>query len=94
LPLGGWKGDEAKKIKDIEASALGFGCWAMGGTWNGVSDSESKAAVHVAIEQGINFFDVAPAYGLGHAERVLGEALQGVDRSALVIATKCGLYCM
>jgi aryl-alcohol dehydrogenase-like predicted oxidoreductase len=82
---------KTKTIKDIEASALGFGCWAMGGTWNNVSDFESRAAVRAAIEHGINFFDVAPVYGLGHAEKVLGEALQGVDRSAVVIATKCGL---
>ena len=82
---------KTKTIKEIEASALGFGCWAMGGTWNNVSDSESKAAVRAAIDHGINFFDVAPVYGLGHAEQILGEALRGVDRSAVVIATKCGL---
>ncbi|WED23661.1 aldo/keto reductase [Vibrio sp. JC009] len=80
-----------KRIKDIQSSALGFGCWAMGGTWNNVSDRESINAVRSAIDLGINFFDVAPVYGLGHAETVLGQALEGIDRSKVVIATKCGL---
>ncbi|WP_375752513.1 aldo/keto reductase [Vibrio sp. HN007] len=80
-----------KTIKDMQASALGFGCWAMGGTWNNVSDKESIDAVHAAIEHGFNFFDVAPVYGLGHAETVLGQALQGIDRTKVIIATKCGL---
>lgn len=81
----------AKTIKDIQASALGFGCWAMGGTWNNVSDKESLEAVRAAVDHGINFFDVAPVYGLGHAETVLGNALQGIDRSKIIIASKCGL---
>lgn len=80
-----------KTIKDMQTSALGFGCWAMGGTWNNVSDQSSIAAVKAAIEHGFNFFDVAPVYGLGKAETVLGKALQGVDRSEVLIATKCGL---
>ncbi|USD66151.1 aldo/keto reductase [Vibrio sp. SCSIO 43136] len=82
---------KTKQIKDIQASALGFGCWAMGGTWNNVSDRESIDAVRAAVDHGFNFFDVAPVYGLGHAETVLGQALQGIDRSKVVIATKCGL---
>ncbi|QIA65060.1 aldo/keto reductase [Vibrio astriarenae] len=80
-----------KSIKDIQASAMGFGCWAMGGTWNNVTDKESIEAVRAAIDHEINFFDVAPVYGLGHAEMVLGQALEGIDRSKVVIATKCGL---
>ena len=80
-----------KTIKDMQASALGFGCWAMGGTWNNVSDKESIAAVHAAVDHGFNFFDVAPVYGLGYAENILGKALQSVDRSKVIIATKCGL---
>lgn len=82
---------KTKNIKDVQVSALGFGCWAMGGTWNNVSDHESKDAVRAAIDHEINFFDVAPVYGLGQAEKVLGEALQGIERSNVVIATKCGL---
>ncbi|MGX9522520.1 aldo/keto reductase [Vibrio mediterranei] len=80
-----------KQIKDLNASAVGFGCWAIGGTWNNVSDQESIRAVKAAIETGINFFDVAPVYGKGHAESVLGQALKTEKREDIIIATKCGL---
>ncbi len=80
-----------KQIKDLNASAVGFGCWAIGGTWNNVSDQESMRAIKAAIETGINFFDVAPVYGKGHAESVLGQALKTEKREDIIIATKCGL---
>ena len=80
-----------KQIKDLQVSAIGVGCWAMGGTWNNVTDAESIKAVHAAVDNGINFFDVAPVYGKGHAETVLGQAIQSIPRDKLVIATKCGL---
>lgn len=70
---------------------MGFGCWAIGGTWNNVNDGESIRAIKAAIETGINFFDVAPVYGKGHAETVLGNALQSEKRDRIIIATKCGL---
>lgn len=80
-----------KQIKNLNASAVGFGCWAIGGTWNNVSDQQSKRAIKAAIETGINFFDVAPVYGKGHAETVLGQALQGEKREEIIIASKFGL---
>jgi aryl-alcohol dehydrogenase-like predicted oxidoreductase len=80
-----------KQIKDLNASAVGFGCWAIGGTWNNVSDNESIKAIKAAIDNGINFFDVAPVYGKGHAETVLGQALKTESRDNIIIATKCGL---
>ncbi|WP_394153883.1 aldo/keto reductase [Vibrio maritimus] len=80
-----------KQIKDLNASAVGFGCWAIGGTWNNVSDNESINAIKAAIDNGINFFDVAPVYGKGHAEAVLGQALKTESRENIIIATKCGL---
>ncbi|WP_318388804.1 aldo/keto reductase [Enterobacter sp.] len=80
-----------KQIKDLNASAVGFGCWAIGGTWNNVTDDESVRAIRAAIDAGINFFDVAPVYGKGHAETVLGKALQHEKRHEVIIATKCGL---
>ncbi len=80
-----------KQIKDMNASAVGFGCWAIGGTWNNVTDDESIRAIKTAIETGINFFDVAPVYGKGHAEIVLGQALKDEKRESIIIATKCGL---
>lgn len=70
---------------------MGFGCWAIGGTWNDVSDQESIKAIRTAIDSGINFFDVAPVYGKGHAETILGQALKGEKRDDIIIATKCGL---
>ncbi len=86
----------------IEVSAMGLGCWAIGGPWwyvgNGehspcgwgqIDDTESIRAIHVALDMGINFLDTADVYGCGHSERVLGEALAG-RRDQVVIATKFG----
>ena len=65
----------------IEVSALGMGCWAIGGPfwsgtdthgWGEVDDDESIRAIHAALDRGINFFDTANVYGAGHSERVLG----------------------
>ncbi len=80
----------------IEVSALGLGCWAIGGPfwagetpqgWGEVDDDESTRAIHAGLEMGVNFFDTANVYGAGHSERVLGRALAG-RRDAVVIATK------
>jgi aryl-alcohol dehydrogenase-like predicted oxidoreductase len=80
----------------IEISALGMGCWAIGGPWSDgevplgwgdVNDEESVGAIHVALDLGVDFFDTANVYGAGHSERVLGQALAG-RRSKVVIATK------
>lgn len=82
----------------IEVSPMGFGCWAIGGPfkmfgmpdgWGEIDDSESIRAIHRAIELGVNFFDTADAYGVGHSETVLGEAIKGI-RDKVVIATKGG----
>lgn len=80
----------------IEISALGLGCWAIGGPawrgetpvgWGEVDDAESKRALEAALEAGVTFFDTADAYGAGHSERIVGEAFAG-KRSSVVIATK------
>jgi len=82
----------------ISVSAMGLGCWAIGGPfwsgdmptgWGEVDDAESIAAIHAALDAGVTFFDTSDVYGAGHSERVLGEALQG-RRSEVVIATKWG----
>ncbi len=82
-----------KKVKRIEEpiSALGIGCWNFGGDWGGEDDEKYIRIVHAAMDQGINFFDVAPVYGWYHAEKVLGKALEGGRRDKAVIASKCGL---
>ncbi|GAA5215952.1 aldo/keto reductase [Corallincola platygyrae] len=84
-----------KKLNRFELpfSALGYGCWGISGghSWSMSDDQQSIATIHTAIEGGVNFFDVAPVYGLGHAESVLGQALKGKQRESLIIASKCGL---
>ncbi len=80
----------------IEVSALGMGCWAIGGPfwegetplgWGEVDDEESIRAIHAAVARGVTFFDTANVYGAGHSEKVLGRALAG-QRDKVVIATK------
>lgn len=78
------------KIKE-EISAIGVGCWNFGGQWDTSNDENAIKIVHAAIDNGINLFDVAPVYGFGKAERVLGKALKDGKRSKVLIATKCGL---
>ncbi|RPD35970.1 aldo/keto reductase [Petrotoga sp. HWH.PT.55.6.1] len=75
---------------DLEVSMLGFGCWPVGGEWTEAKDSDSIKTIKEAIKLGINFFDVAPVYGFGHAEEVLGKAIKG-KRKDIYIASKCGL---
>lgn len=76
---------------DLELTAVGLGCWAMGGQYWGDDgdDAQSAAAVNRALELGINWFDTAPLYGDGHADEVLAAAL-GSRRHDVVIATKVG----
>ena len=82
----------------IQVSALGFGCWAIGGPlwergkplgWGAVDDAESIRAIHAALDLGVTFFDTANVYGAGHSERILGRALAG-RRDRVVLATKFG----
>ncbi len=85
-----------KNVKNIEKkiSAIGIGCWAFSGpgVWDSYSDEKSLETLQASIDLGVNFFDVAPVYGRGYAEKVLGNAIKGyVDRDTIVIASKCGL---
>ena len=82
----------------IEVSALGLGCWAIGGPftmfgqqdgWGQVDDEESIRAIQRAVELGVTLFDTADAYGTGHSEEILGKALRE-RRKDVVIATKGG----
>lgn len=83
---------------DLQVSAMGLGCWAIGGPWfwldgqggwGDIDDDESVRAIHAALDLGINFFDTAANYGTGHSERILARALQG-KRDRVVLATKFG----
>ncbi len=82
----------------VEVSALGMGCWAIGGPaaragnpigWGKVNDDESVAALRRAFEIGVNFYDTADIYGCGHSETIVARAL-GDKRDQIVIATKVG----
>ncbi|MEV4121221.1 aldo/keto reductase [Micromonospora sp. NPDC049645] len=83
----------------ITVSAIGMGCWAIGGPlwgddrqpfgWGEVDDDESIRTIHRALDLGVNLFDTASNYGAGHSERILGKALAG-RRDSVVIATKFG----
>jgi len=76
---------------DLKVSAIGFGCWEMGGTnYGDISPSQVGAAIHRAIDLGINCFDTAPGYGLGESERFLGRTL-GARRKDVIVVTKCGV---
>lgn len=83
-----------KKVERIEEeiSAMGVGCWNMGGDWDGSEERTSIEIIHAAVDLGINFFDVAPVYGWGVSETVLGKALkEGGLRDKVLIASKGGL---
>jgi aryl-alcohol dehydrogenase-like predicted oxidoreductase len=82
---------------DLQVSAIGFGAWAIGGGamigdtpigWGDANDATSRKAIQAALEAGINFFDTADIYGLGHSETLLGEVLAGYKN--IIIATKAG----
>lgn len=82
----------------IEVSAIGMGCWAIGGPlwegeqplgWGEVDDDESIRTIHRALDLGATLFDTSSNYGAGHSERVLGRALTG-RRDRAVVATKFG----
>jgi aryl-alcohol dehydrogenase-like predicted oxidoreductase len=75
----------------IKTSAMGLGCWAIGGNhWGDTDDKESIRAIHRALDMGINLLDTAEGYGEdGHSEEVIGKALAG-RRDKVVIATKFG----
>jgi aryl-alcohol dehydrogenase-like predicted oxidoreductase len=74
----------------LRVSMVGFGGGGIGQVWGPTTEAESVRAVHRALDLGVNFFDVAPAYGTGKAEEVLGIALQG-RRDAAIVATKVRL---
>ncbi|MBN8825125.1 MULTISPECIES: aldo/keto reductase [unclassified Spirosoma] len=76
---------------DLIVSQLSFGASPLGNVFNDVSEDESIRSVHTAIDQGINFFDVAPFYGDTLAETRLGKALKN-KRNSVFLATKCCRY--
>ncbi len=78
---------------DLSLSLIGFGGAALGGVYGDIDPGEGVRAVHLAVDNGINFFDTSPYYGITLAETRLGAALAG-RRERVVLATKCGRYGM
>lgn len=76
----------------LNVSRLSFGASALGGVFHDVEESVAIQAVHAALDGGINYFDVAPAYGATRSETVLGKALKGVPRESYHLSTKVGKY--
>src|ERR1039458_10081778 len=78
---------------DMELTPIGVGAWAMGGggwafAWGPQDDSQSIAAIHAALDHGVNWIDTAAVYGLGHSEEVVARALAGRSERPYVF-TKC-----
>src|SRR6185436_7631094 len=82
---------------DLLVSEIGFGAWAIGGGamigntaigWGETNDDTSAKAIDAAIDAGVNFFDTADIYGLGHSEELLGKIIG--RKKEIVIATKVG----
>lgn len=79
---------------DMEITPMGVGAWAMGGggwkfAWGPQDDNQSIAAIHAALDRGINWIDTAAIYGLGHSEEVVARALAEYSGSRPYVFTKC-----
>jgi aryl-alcohol dehydrogenase-like predicted oxidoreductase len=81
---------------DLNITAVGFGAWAIGGAgydfgWGPQEDADSIAAIHRALELGVNWIDTAAVYGIGHSEEVVGRALKTWRGVRPHIFTKCAM---
>ncbi|MGA8151582.1 MAG: aldo/keto reductase [Terriglobales bacterium] len=81
---------------DLHITPVGYGAWAIGGSgwqfaWGSQDDNESIAAIHQALELGVNWIDTAAVYGLGHSEEVVSRALKSWSGPKPYVFTKCGL---
>jgi aryl-alcohol dehydrogenase-like predicted oxidoreductase len=72
-----------------KVSSISFGAWAIGSFWGSVDDKESLAALHRAVDCGVNFIDTADVYGMGHSERLIAQ-LKRERKEEIVVATKAG----
>jgi aryl-alcohol dehydrogenase-like predicted oxidoreductase len=81
---------------DLQITPVGFGAWAIGGTgyefaWGPQDDEDSIAAIHRALQLGVNWIDTAPVYGTGHSEEVVARALESWKGPRPYVFTKCVL---
>src|SRR5437773_1582441 len=81
---------------DLQITPVGYGAWAIGGSgwqfaWGKQNDDDSVAAIHRALELGVNWIDTAAVYGLGHSEEIVARALETWPGPRPYVFTKCGL---
>jgi aryl-alcohol dehydrogenase-like predicted oxidoreductase len=81
---------------DLKITPVGYGAWAIGGSgwqfgWGSQNDNDSIAAIHKALELGVNWIDTAAVYGLGHSEEVVARALKSWSGARPYVFTKCAL---
>jgi aryl-alcohol dehydrogenase-like predicted oxidoreductase len=88
---------ETKRLgnSDLFITPIGFGAWAIGGSgwefaWGAQDDRDSIAAIHEALDDGVNWIDTAAVYGLGHSEEIVARALEGM-RERPYVFTKCSM---
>ena len=76
----------------LQTTAIGFGAWAIGGTWGEVSEADAKATLHATLDAGVNFLDTADVYGDGRSERLIAAVLaeRGPSAPRPFVATKAG----
>ncbi|MFM0217132.1 MULTISPECIES: aldo/keto reductase [Paraburkholderia] len=81
-----------RKIGHAEKSVseIGFGAWAIGGSWGDVAESDAKAALHAALDSGTTFIDTADVYGDGRSERIIADVLKERSGPRPFVATKAG----
>jgi aryl-alcohol dehydrogenase-like predicted oxidoreductase len=73
-----------------QVGVIGFGAWAIGGSWGNVSEHDAEAALHAALDAGVNFIDTADVYGGGRSERLIARVLKRRGRDNIIVATKAG----
>lgn len=76
----------------FQTTSIGFGAWAIGGTWGEVSEADAKATLHASLDAGVNFLDTADVYGDGRSERIIAAVLaeRGQNAPRPFVATKAG----
>jgi aryl-alcohol dehydrogenase-like predicted oxidoreductase len=75
---------------DMKVATVSFGAWAIGGSWGATTDDESLAALHRAVDLGVNFIDTADVYGDGHSERLIARLRKERPGDTIYVATKAG----
>ena len=75
---------------DWTVSEIGFGAWAIGGSWGNVDEADARASVHAALDAGMTFIDTADVYGDGRSERIIRDVLKERGGERPVVATKAG----